>query len=60
MQLDFLDQVKGFKKEELDDKKIEMIKPYLAKSLFDPVKLMSINKIASSFAAWVIAMESFY
>ena len=37
MQLDFLDQVKGFEKEKLDVKTIEMIKPYLAKPNFDPV-----------------------
>lgn len=59
-QFGFLDSVKNYDKEKLNEDYIKKLAPHLAEEMYDPDKLVSVNKVAANFARWVLAMDKFY
>ena len=59
-QMGFLDQIKGYNKDSLNEAKINKLQPYITQEMFNPEKLQTVNKVAANFAVWVLAMDGYY
>lgn len=57
---DFVKRLVKYKRDKIPPQVIEKIRPYLAKSKFDPKKVKRISSAAGSLCRWVWAMEKYY
>jgi len=59
-QMDFLDQVQNYPKDDLTEEKIKALAPITSQEKYDAEKIKSSSTVAASFASWVKAMEEYY